>query len=310
MRSFASVVKGENAHPNKSVNNGMHVRPAKKLPSVSKLMITIKQTTTKQPLKKIIHRNHQKKALTCHHRQDTRPSNNHSHVLLLRNLTLDYAEIVQATCRGNNNMIQKILKSFNYSDTYKVKIQKNGKMSYTIVLQLIRQLKPYHEIRLREIFAKHSYPGFLSWLGGETGWYFAPGVNDWGRRILKSLNDLQVVVKTYAPEGLLYCFPGKLKTIIWRKEQDLWRCVMNVRFFVERATTKLPDTPAARRLKRSLLQNSDDGPDCCLHWAHHDPVCTKFVPSRVFFSLSSLMLILFISLFLSLLHNKSKTITL
>ena len=224
MRSFASVVKGENAHPNKSVNNGMHVRPAKKLPSVSKLITNvsshvIKQTTTKQPqLKKIIHRNHQKKALT-HHRQNTSPSNNHSHVLLLRNLTLDYAEIVQATCRGNNNMIQKILKSFNYSDTYKVKIQKDGKVSYTIVLQLIRQLKPYHEIRLRDIFAKHSYPGFLSWLGGETGWYFAPGVNDWGRRILKSLNDLQVVVKTYAPEGLLYCFPGKLKTIIWRKEQ-------------------------------------------------------------------------------------------
>jgi hypothetical protein len=278
MRSFASVVKGENAHPNKSVNNGMHVCPAKKLPSVSKLITNvsshvIKQTTTKQPqLKKIIHRNHQKKALT-HHRQNTSPSNNHSHVLLLRNLTLDYAEIVQATCRGNNNMIQKILKSFNYSDTYKVKIQKDGKMSYTIVLQLIRQLKPYHEIRLSDIFAKHSYPGFLSWLGGETGWYFAPGVNDWGRRILKSLNDLQVVVKTYAPEGLLYCFPGKLKTIIWRKEQDLWRCVMNVRFFVERATTKLPDTPAARRLKRCLLQNSDDGPDCCLHWSHHDPVC-------------------------------------
>jgi len=284
MRSFASVVKGENAHPNKSVNNGMHVCPAKKLPSVSKLITNvsshvIKQTTTKQPqLKKFIHRNHQKKALT-HHRQNTSPSNNHSHVLLLRNLTLDYAEIVQATCRGNNNMIQKILKSFNYSDTYKVKIQKDGKVSYTIVLQLIRQLKPYHEIRLSDIFAKHSYPGFLSWLGGETGWYFAPGVNDWGRRILKSLNDLQVVVKTYAPEGLLYCFPGKLKTIIWRKEQDLWRCVMNVRFFVERATAKLPDTPAARRLKRCLLQNSDDGPDCCLHWSHHDPVCTKFVSS-------------------------------
>ena len=79
MRSFASVVKGENAHPNKSVTNGMHVHvhPAKKLPTdtVSKLFNVsyhvIKQTTTKQPqLKKIIHGNrHQKKALT-HHRQD------------------------------------------------------------------------------------------------------------------------------------------------------------------------------------------------------------------------------------------------
>ena len=118
----------------------------------------------------------------------------------------------------------------------------------------------------------HKKEGFESWLSGMTGWYYSDGVNKWGQTMVARLNDLQQVVKEYAPPDLLYCFPGKSRILLWLNRNDLWRCVIDVRFFVERAKKKLPNTDSGRRLKRCLTQNSYDGPDCLVHWAHHDPV--------------------------------------
>eukprot|EP00984_Skeletonema_dohrnii_P006234 scaffold2239_cov114-Skeletonema_dohrnii-CCMP3373.AAC.15 len=194
----------------------------------------------------------------------------HLHVLvLLSNLELDYAKLLQEACNSTGNMLRKTLQAIKYPDSYTVKLERSGKNVYALVLQLSRQLDRYHEMKLKDIYAKHKCEGFAKWLGGMTGWYYSPGVNEWGQFIIARLNDLQSVVKTYAPPELLYCFPGESKTLVWCKRQDLWRCVIDVRFFVERAKKKLPGTSSARRLK--LLQNSDDGPDSLVHWAHHDP---------------------------------------
>ena len=192
--------------------------------------------------------------------------------ILIGNLELDYAKRMQEACLSPNNMLRKTLQGFKYFDNYNVKLERRDKNMYTIVLHLSKQLDRDHAMKLEDIFAKHKYQGFESWLSGMTGWYFSAGVNEWGRIIIARLNDLQQVVKKYAPPDLLYCFPGKSNILIWLKRNDLWRCVIDVRFFVERAKKKLPNTPLARRLKRCLVQNSGDGPDSLIHWAHHDPV--------------------------------------
>ena len=214
--------------------------------------------------------------------------------ILIGNLELDYAKRMQEACLSPNNMLRKTLQGFKYFDNYNVKLERRDKNMYTIVLHLSKQLDRDHAMKLEDIFAKHKYQGFESWLSGMTGWYFSAGVNEWGQIIIARLNDLQQVVKKYAPPDLLYCFPGKSNILIWLKRNDLWRCVIDVRFFVERAKKKLPNTPLARRLKRCLVQNSGDGPDSLIHWAHHDPVsfvcmqhrsCACFVgivPNKVF----------------------------
>lgn len=196
-------------------------------------------------------------------------ASSHEYVLL-RNLELDYAKRMQKACVSNNNMLCKTLQAFKFSNDT-VKLERGGKNMYTIVLKLSKQLDRYLEMKLKDIFAKHKCEGFESWFSGATGWYYSPGVSEWGQIIIARLNDLQSVVKSFAPPDLMYCFPGESKILVWCKRSDLWRCVIDVRFFVERAKKKLPDTPSARRLKRCLLQNSDDGPDSLVHWAHHDP---------------------------------------
>ncbi len=214
----------------------------------------------------------------------SREASSHQYVLL-SNLGLDYAKHMQEACLSGNNMLRKTLKAFKFSD-YTIKLERRGKNMYALALQLSKHLDRYHVMKLEDIFAKHKCEGFESWFSGATGWYYSPGVNEWGQIIIARLNDLQSVVKAFAPPELLYCFPGKSKILVWLKRNDLWRCVIDVRFFVERAKKKLPDTSAARRLKRCLLQNSDDGPDSLVHWAHHDPVsylCSQFIRFPSFF---------------------------
>jgi hypothetical protein len=311
MRNYASVVRGENDHPNTSAKQSTAkwtlVQPAKKKLSVSTLMNVPSKNvlrTSLQVIKHISKSYQQPKKLPLSEKEvdsylfraskfgvgasnDTlysvdelktmkrkfthHKASNYPHVLL-HDLELDYAKLMQEACLSTGNMLRKALQTFKYSDSYTVKLESGGKNMYSIVLQLSRQLDRYQEMKLKDIFAKHKYEGFLSWFSGKTGWYYSPGVNSWGQNIIARLNDLQSVVKEYAPPELLYCFPGESKFLIWCKRQDLWRCVIDVRFFVERAKTKLPDTSSARQLKRCLLQNSDDGPDSLVHWAHHDPV--------------------------------------
>jgi hypothetical protein len=272
------------------------IEVASKIASTSGCRI-IKQTTTKPPQHKMHHNHQHQRALTNHSHVLPRKNQHHTSFssseqsmtkwvqpakkklpsvaikyVLIRNLELNQAKLIHAACLSDGNMIRKTLEKFKYYDVYHVNIENDREMLYTLVLQLYRQLDRNHVIKLNNIFEKYNYPGFALWVSGKTGWYYSPDVNTWGRHILSHLNDLQKVVKTYAPPELLHCFPGESKTIIWCKSSDLWRCVLNVRFFVERAKTKLPDTPSARRIRRCLLQNSDEGPDSLLHWSHHDPV--------------------------------------
>lgn len=200
-------------------------------------------------------------------------SSSHLHHVLLGNLELDYAKRMKDACLSPNNMLRKTLQALNYFDSYTVDLERRGKNHmHSLVLNLSRKLDRHHEMKLKDIFAKHKKEGFESWLSGMTGWYYSDGVNKWGQSIVARLNDLQQVVKEYAPPDLLYCFPGKSRILLWLNRNDLWRCVIDVRFFVERAKKKLPNTDSGRRLKRCLIQNSYDGPDCLVHWAHHDPV--------------------------------------
>jgi len=308
MRNYASVVRGGDDRPNpntkQSTTKWTLVQPAKKSLAVSTLMNVASKNVLRTGLQVIKHAStsyQQPKRLPLSENEvdnylfraskfgassDTlysvgelkamkrrftnHKASRHPH-FLLNNLELDYAKLIQEACLSTCNMLRKTLQAFKYSDSYTVELER-GKNMYSVVLQLSRQLDRYQEMKLKDIFAKHKSEGFLSWFNGKTGWYYSPGVNDWGQNIIARLNELQSVVKEHAPPELLYCFPGESKFLIWCKRQDLWRCVIDVRFFVERAKTKLPDTTSARKLKRCLLQNSDDGPDSLVHWAHHDPV--------------------------------------
>ena len=307
MRNYASAVRGENDRPNTSRHKQATpmwtlVRPAKKTLSlsVSTLMnVASKNNALRTSLQVIKHttKSHQRskkpplsaKDVDTHLlrlRADTLYSvdelkamkrravnlkaSSYPHVLF-SNLELDHAKLLQEACLSIGSMLRKKLQTFKYSDSFTVTLEKGGKKMYTIVLQLSQQLDRYQDTKLKDIFAKHKCEGFVPWLSGKTGWYFSPGANEWGKSIISRLNDLQGVVRAFAPPELLYGFPGESKLLIWCKRQDLWRCVNDVRFFVERAKTKLPDTSHARRLKRCLLLNSDDGPDSLVHWAHHDP---------------------------------------
>eukprot|EP00984_Skeletonema_dohrnii_P033841 scaffold31787_cov92-Skeletonema_dohrnii-CCMP3373.AAC.3 len=87
-------------------------------------------------------------------RRFTEPGSSHLHVLvLLSNLELDYAKLLQEASNSTSNMLRKTLQAFKYPDSYTVKLERSGKNVYTLVLQLSRQLDRYHEMKLKDIFA-------------------------------------------------------------------------------------------------------------------------------------------------------------
>ena len=262
MKSYACAVSGENANPNSFAATTTKLALASSSLRLAKTTQKPKPPSAKQQLSQMSFAKYL-----------------HKHTLF-GNLDHNDAMLMKEACLSNDSMLRKMFDSFR-SYTYTVNLKKDGKDKYRIVLHLSRELDRCHELRLKSICAKHKHEGFLQWLSGETGWRYSPCVNKWEKFIIARLNELQSIVKTCAPNDLLYLFPGEMKLLLWCKGKDLLHCVREIRYFVERAKKKLPDTPKARRLKNNLLRNSEDGPDCLIHWAYHDPVSGLFPSARL-----------------------------
>ncbi|KAL3806665.1 hypothetical protein ACHAXA_002431 [Cyclostephanos tholiformis] len=211
---------------------------------------------------------------------------------------LDSAEratAVRDACYANGTMLRTILGNIGFHGSslvgentnisgvrswhkvdVKTYIATNADKRYTIIFEYSTEEKitTYRMRRLLTVFAKHKSPGFVEWLGGARGWRLddchdtateggGGASSSWKRCAVIKLNTLQEVFKLFAKDAQKYMFDNSQR-MVWRKQNELTDVVNDIRVWIETITPQC-------ELTRKLLRNSSTGPDCLVHWAHHDP---------------------------------------